>query len=66
MDTLMERICELENLNRAYRRVKANRGSPGVDGTTVGELRAWLVAHREEFIASLLDGSYQPQEVRGL
>ena len=65
-DTLMERICEPKNLNRAYRRVRANRGSPGVDGMTVGELRAWLAAHREEFIASLLDGSYRPQEVRGV
>ena len=39
-DALMERICERENLNRAYKRVKANRGSPGVDGLTVGELGA--------------------------
>ena len=60
----MERICEPENLNGAYRRVKANPGGPGVDGMTVGELKAWLAAHREEFIASLLDGSYRPQEVR--
>ena len=44
-DTLMERICELENLNRAYKRVKANRGSPGVDRMTVGELGAWLVGN---------------------
>ena len=65
-DTLMERICELENLNRAFKRVKANRGSPGVDGMTVGELGAWLVGHKEEWIAQLLDGSYQPQEVRGV
>ena len=62
----MERICELENLNRAYKRVKANRGSPGVDGMTVGELGAWLVGHTEEWIAQLLDGSYQPQESGGL
>jgi len=65
-DTLMERICEGKNLNRAYKRVKANRGSPGVDGMTVGELGSWLVAHKEEFIASLLDGSYRPQVVRGV
>ena len=65
-DTLMERICEPKNLNWAYRRVKANRGSPGVDGMTVGELRAWLAAHKEEFIAQLLDGSYRPREVRGV
>ena len=62
----MERICEPKNLNRAYKRVKANRGSPGVDGMTVGELGAWLVGHKEEWIAQLLDGSYQPQEVRGV
>lgn len=65
-DTLMERICEPKNLNRAYRRVKANRGDRGVDGMTVGELRAWLVARPDEFIASLLDGSYRPHEVRGI
>ena len=65
-DTLMERICEKENLNRAYKRVKANRGSPGVDRMTVGELGAWLAAHKEALVASLLDGSYEPQVVRGV
>jgi RNA-directed DNA polymerase len=65
-DTLMERICEPKNLNRAYKRVKANRGKPGVDGMTVGELGAWLAAHREELVASLLHGSYRPREVRGV
>ena len=62
---LMERICERGNLNRAYKRVKANKGAPGVDGMTVGDLYAWLVEHKEELIGSLLDGSYQPQPVRG-
>jgi len=62
----MERICEPKNLNRAYKRVKANRGKPGVDGMTVGELGAWLAAHKEELVASLLDGSYRPREVRGV
>jgi RNA-directed DNA polymerase len=62
----MERICERENLNRAYKRVKANRGSPGVDRMTVGELGTWLAAHKEELVASLLDGSYEPQVVRGV
>ena len=65
-DAVMERICERKNLNRAYKRVKSNRGSPGVDGMTVGELGTWLVAHKEELIASLLDGSYQPRAVRGV
>jgi RNA-directed DNA polymerase len=63
--SLMERICEPENLNRAYKKVKANRGAPGVDGMSVTELRPWLEAHREELNTSLLEGSYQPQPVRG-
>ena len=63
-DPLMERISEETNLNRAYKRVKKNRGSPGVDGMTVGELGIWLETHREELVARLLDGSYEPQEVR--
>ena len=65
-DTLMEMICERKNLNRAYKRVKANRGSPGVDGMTVGELGAWLAAHKEELVANLLDGSYRSRVVRGV
>lgn len=63
---LMERICERGNLDRAYKRVKANKGAAGVDGMTVGELYDWLTGHKEELIASLVNGSYQPREVRGI
>lgn len=63
---LMEEVTERGNLNRAYRRVKANRGAPGVDGLTLRELSQWIAGHKEELIASLLDGSYQPQPVRGV
>lgn len=63
---LMEEVIDRQNLNRAYRRVKANKGSPGVDGMTLRELRDWIVQHKQELIASLLDGSYQPQAVRGV
>ena len=62
----MEQVVERDNLNRAYRRVKANRGSPGVDGMTIRDLRDWIALHKEELIASLLDGSYRPQSVRGV
>lgn len=61
---LMERICERENLNRAYKRVKANGGAPGVDGMTVKELHGWIREHKTELIASMLDGNYEPQPVR--
>ena len=62
---LMERVCERENLNRGYKRVKANKGAPGIDGMTVGELYDWLKEHKEELVESLLDGSYEPQPVLG-
>jgi RNA-directed DNA polymerase len=62
----MEEVCDRENLNRAYKRVKANKGSAGVDGMTVHDLKTWLAEHKETLIASLLDGSYQPQPVRGV
>lgn len=63
---LMRRICHRDNLNQAYRKVKANKGGPGIDGMTVGDLSAWLAVHKDELIASLLDGSYQPHPVRGV
>ena len=63
---LMEEVFERENLNQAYKRVKANKGSPGVDGMTVHDLGPWLAEHKEELIASMLDGSYEPQSVKGV
>jgi len=63
---LMEEVIDRQNLNRAYCRVKANKGAPGVDGMTLRELRDWIAQHKQELIASLLDGSYQPQAVRGV
>lgn len=62
----MERICDSANLNRAYKKVKANKGAPGVDGITIDEVRDYFRAHQEELINSLLDGSYQPNLVRGV
>ena len=54
---LMEEVCQPDNLNQAYRRVKANKGAPGVDGMTIDELPAWFAAHKQEFLAALQDGS---------
>lgn len=63
---LMERVCQSDNLNQAYQRVKANKGAPGVDGMSVGQLRGWALTHKEALIAALLAGEYQPQPVRGV
>jgi RNA-directed DNA polymerase len=62
---LMERVCERENLNRAYKRVKANKGAPGIDGMTVGELYGWLKEHNGELVETILEGNYEPQAVLG-
>lgn len=64
--SLMEEVTNRDNLNRAYLRVRANKGAAGVDGMAVTELPAWIATHKEVFLASLLDGSYQPQAVRGV
>jgi RNA-directed DNA polymerase len=64
--SLMEEVTQRDNLNQAFRQVRANKGAAGVDGMTVGELSAWIAKHKDEFIASLLDGTYQPQPVRGV
>jgi RNA-directed DNA polymerase len=63
---LMEVVTSSTNLNQAYKRVKANDGAAGVDGMTAADLRPWIALHREQLIASLLDGSYRPQPVRGV
>jgi RNA-directed DNA polymerase len=60
----MEEVCQRDNLNQAYRRVKSNKGAPGVDGMTIHDLGPWIKQHKEELMASLLDGSYRPQPVR--
>ena len=62
----MEQVCDPKNILRAYRRVRSNKGKPGVDGMTVQQLADWLRSNQEALTAALLDGSYQPQPVRGV
>src|SRR5262249_59768013 len=61
-DRIMEEICEWENLKEAMWRVKANKGSAGIDGMTVDELPDYqaLLVIRER----LLRGTYEPQPVK--
>lgn len=65
-DPMMEKVCDPKNLTRAYRRVRSNQGKPGVDGMTVHELADWLRENQQALTASLLDGTYRPQPVRGV
>ena len=48
---LLEKILYKDNLNRAYKRVKANKGAPGIDGITVDEIGAYLRDNQKELIA---------------
>ena len=61
---LLERILARENLNRAYKRVKSNKGAPGIDGMSVEDTLPWLREHREELLESVRSGKYKPQPVR--
>ena len=61
---LMEQVVERVNALAALKRVKQNKGSPGVDGMTVDDLTTHLVAHWEAIREQLLAGSYQPQPVK--
>ena len=63
-ERLMEEACERDNCEQALRRVKANRGAPGVDGMTVRELPDYLKQHWPVIREQLLSGSYQPQPVK--
>ncbi len=63
-ERLMEEVCELENGKQALQRVKANKGSPGVDGMTVDELPEYLKQHELEIGEQLRNGTYQPQPVK--
>ena len=60
----MERICQRENLWQAFKRVKGNGGSPGIDGMTVDDLTGYLKQHWLNIREQLLSGTYQPQPVR--
>ena len=60
----LETILERRNLNEAWRRFKANGGSAGVDGMTVGELPTYLREHASEIVQTIKAGKYNPQPVR--
>jgi RNA-directed DNA polymerase len=61
---LMEQVVERENVRRAWRQVKANRGAPGIDGQTIAETEIWLRTNWTILRESLLSGTYQPWPLR--
>ena len=63
-EDLMVLVVERSNVEAAYRRVKKNKGSPGIDGMTVEELPAHLASRWPVIREELLAGTYQPKPVR--
>ena len=61
---ILGRILDKDNLNRAYKRVKANKGAPGVDGMTIEDALPWLKEHQSELIVKIRGGHYTPSPVR--
>jgi len=61
---LLEKILDRDNMNLAYRKVKANKGSHGVDGMTVDELLPFLKQNGSQIKQSIRKGTYRPKPVR--
>ena len=63
-DHLLERILSRENMQKAWKRVKSNKGVPGVDGMSIREFPKFSRDHWNSIRQSLLDGTYQPLPVK--
>lgn len=63
-DNLLELILRTDNLNKAYKRVKSNKGKGGIDGMQVDELLPYLKEHQGEIIRQIREGKYKPNPVR--
>ena len=63
-DELLEQILQSDNLNKAYKKVKSNKGAGGVDGMSVDELLTFLRENRKQLIQKLREGKYKPNPVR--
>ena len=63
-DNLMEEILQRDNLNKAYKKVKSNKGAGGVDGMSVDELLGYLKDNQKQLVQKIRDGKYKPNPVR--
>lgn len=61
---LIEKILSEENLQKAIRKVKKNKGAPGVDKMTVQEVEEWFNQYKEELISKILNKQYKPMSVK--
>lgn len=63
-DNLLELILRKDNLNKAYKRVKSNKGAGGTDGMQVDELLPYLKENQAPLIQQIREGKYKPNPVR--
>ena len=63
-EPLMEEVCDRKNLVIAWKRVRANKGSPGIDGLTIDETLDYLWEHWPTIREQLFNGTYAPQPVK--
>ena len=63
-DNLMDKILHKDNLNKAYKKVKSNKGAGGVDGMNVDELLTYLRENQKQLIQKIKDRKYKPNPVR--
>ena len=61
---ILSKILDKDNLNRAYKRVKANKGAPGVDGRTIEAALPWLKENNRELVERIRKRKYTPSPVR--
>ena len=61
---MLEMILSPMNLNKAYKKVKSNKGSGGVDGLSVDDLLPYLLEHKESIVNAIIQGKYRPNPVR--
>ena len=61
---LIEWILQDENLDKAIKAVKQNKGADGIDKMTVEELDSYFALHRDEIKAQIREGNYKPNPVR--
>lgn len=61
---LMEKILSEENLKIAIKKVKQNKGAPGIDKMTVQEVEQWFEQYREEIITQIMSKKYRPMPVK--
>ena len=62
--TLLDEILDRDNLNQAYKKVKSNKGAPGIDGMTVDAALPWLMENGKELKRRIREGEYKPNPVR--